>query len=700
MNSLVLQFITEVRDYIDEAVRGFLSLEQTNHDQAIINGIFRNFHTIKGTSGIFPEFAPITSLTHAAEDLMDQVRNAQRSIDTELIDLFLNVLDLLSNWLEQLEQSGSLPDAAQTASDVLRNRILGLLNLSDLSPDSLEITLASNEDEQSIARRQTICKWASRLEEPERDRLASLAGSPLVICYIPAPDCFFFGEDPVNLFRQISTVQMLSAFLPEACLPINEVDPFSCHLSFLAVVNESSDQLDALFGYVLELVTIVPLAEALALPKLLAETEKEEVAEGAKSVLTEAASPDTIQHDVVKNIRKGGSSSIRVDQSLINHLMDLVGEIIIAKNSLPYLCRRASDEFKVPVLAEGIDQSYSDINHVVEGLQLIAMDIRMLPVANAFERFPRLVRDISHKLGKIISLELQGEDTRADKDVIEALTEPLVHMVRNCLDHGIEMPDVRVAAGKSAEGHIVLRAKQESSSLVIEISDDGKGINPVVIRKKAAEKGICGAEALAAMTDDEVIQLVMAPNFSTSETVSDLSGRGVGMDAVQTMVTGLHGSLYLASSLGKGTTVRLTLPLSRAITKVLTIRQNGCAFGIPVDNVIESFIDIPHSMIKNVWNEPGLNVRDDIYPLYSLSRYLQMEPTDVPFPEKFSAVVVRVSGEIIALAVEELSDIIDVIVKPLQGILAANPFYTGNTILGDGSILFLLNMQEFTRHGR
>jgi two-component system chemotaxis sensor kinase CheA len=172
------------------------------------------------------------------------------------------------------------------------------------------------------------------------------------------------------------------------------------------------------------------------------------------------------------------------------------------------------------------------------------------------------------------------------------------------------------------------------------------------------------------------------------------------MDAVKTMVTGLHGTLHLASSMGKGTTIRLTLPLSRAITKILTIRQAGCTFGIPADNVVESLIDIPHAKIRNVLNEPGLNVRDEIYPLYSLARYLRIEPADAPFPEKFSAVVVRVSGEIFALAVEEFNDIMDVIVKPLQGMLAANPYYTGNTLLGDGSILFLLNMQELSHHGR
>jgi two-component system chemotaxis sensor kinase CheA len=470
-------------------------------------------------------------------------------------------------------------------------------------------------------------------------------------------------------------------------------------VSFLAVVNEGSDQLDAIFDYVVDWVTILSFAEALALP-LLAELGEEEVVDDTMSLMAESAVPEAMPPENVQTTRKSKASFIRVEHSLINHLMDLLGEIIIAKNSLPYLCRRAREEFQIPLLAEGIDRSYADINHVVEGLQGIAMDIRMLPAANAFERFPRLVRDISHKLGKTISLELQGENTRADKDVIEALTEPLVHLVRNCLDHGIEMPHERVAAGKPAEGHIILRAGQESSSLVIEISDDGKGINPTVIRQKAAAKGIVTAEALAAMADDEVIQLVMAPNFSTAEAVSDLSGRGVGMDAVKTMVTGLQGTLHLASSMGKGTTIRLTLPLSRAITKILTIRQDGCTFGIPADNVIESLIDIPHSMIKSVLTKPRLNVRNDIYPLYSLARYLRMQPADAPFPEKFSAVLVRVSGEIFALAVEEFSDIMDVIVKPLQGMLAANTYYTGNTLLGDGSILFLLNMQELSRHGR
>jgi two-component system chemotaxis sensor kinase CheA len=696
MNSLVLQFIAEVRDYLDEAARGFLALEQAINDQAVINGIFRNFHTIKGTSGIFPEFAPITSLTHAAEDLMDRVRNGEREITSEMVDLFLGVLDLLSCWLDNLERKGTLPGDAQADGESLRLRVIALRDESCETPAPADATSVNVNNEQHVVRQRLITEWAMSLSSSDRSRLLSLACTPpltvSVICYTPDSNCFFYGEDPVNLLRQTSMVEVMSVVLPAPLPQPEELDPFICQLTFLSVVVENPEQLNSIFGYVLEQVTILSLPEALAL------AEPQSVTLDLGSITSAEPALPEVHPEMAESSRKGGSGYIRVDQVLINRLLDLVGEIIIAKNSLPFLCIRASGEFGVPRLADEIDSRYATISQVVEGLQDVAMDMRMLPVARAFERFPRLVRDISRKLGKQITLVMEGEETRADKDVIEALTEPLVHMVRNSLDHGVEMPEERLAAGKLAEGRITLRALQENSAIVVEISDDGKGINPDVIRRKAEEKGIMSGEVLAALPDSEVIQLVMAPNFSTAEAVSDLSGRGVGMDAVNAMVKAFGGAIHLSSVTGSGTTVRLSLPLSMAITKVLIVRQDGCTFGIPADHVIESLIDVPLEKINTLRGEAGLDVRGELYPLYSLARQLDMGHGDPLFPEKFSAVVVRVRGEVTAIAVEDFKDIIDVMVKPLQGLLAGNPYYSGNTILGDGSIMFILNMPEVVSH--
>ncbi len=718
MNTLTQQFIAEVRDYVDEAATGFLALEQSAHDQSLINGIFRNFHTIKGTSGIFPEFAPITSLTHVAEDLMDQIRNGEREISTDLVDLFLATLDLLSTWIDALEANGLLPASAESAGEDLRGRILVILGEGGAAQPPEETGAEQAGDEGDDCRRRLLAAWLLGLEAAEKarlDELARISPAAVAFCYTPDPSCFFFGEDPVNLFRQLDQIHQLRAVLPDAPVDVGALDPFACCISFIAVSCDQTEDIDSVFGYVRQQITLLPLEQALLPPPAASASASASASAvpapapapapaGASIVLglsaeaPAAEAPEFVANAAAGGTRAGAATFIRVDQLLIHRFTDLVGEMIIAKNSLPYLCQRADSEYLAPELAGEIDACYTTINHIVGGLQDIAMGMRMLPASKAFERFPRLVRDISHKLGKKIALSLEGEDTCADKDVIEALAEPLVHMVRNSLDHGIELPEERLAAGKSAEGRITLRAAQETACIVVQIIDDGKGIDPAMIRRKAAEKGIMSAEALSVMPDDEVIQLVMAPNFSTAETISDLSGRGVGMDAVHAMVTFFGGSIRVASKLGQGTTVRISLPLSMAVTKALIVRQGACTFGIPAAEVVESIINIPLSRVVTVRTAPGLKVRGELLPLYSMERLLDMEGAHPWFPEGFSAVVVRMRNEVVALSVETSSDIVEVVVKPLHRALAHLSIYTGSTILGDGSIMFMLNLAEVIAH--
>jgi two-component system chemotaxis sensor kinase CheA len=391
------------------------------------------------------------------------------------------------------------------------------------------------------------------------------------------------------------------------------------------------------------------------------------------------------------------STYIRVDQQHINTLMDLVGEMIIAKNSLPYLGKRAATVYGAPQLADEIDLKHGTINHIVSGLQSIAMEMRMLPVSRAFERFPRLVRDISRKLGKRVALVMAGEDTQADKDVIDLLGDPLIHMVRNSLDHGVETPAERVAAGKPQEATITMRAFQDKSDIVVEVEDNGRGIDPERIRRKAVEKGVISAETAAALDDEDAVQLIMAPGFSTADVVSDLSGRGVGMDAVMTMVTSLGGSVRAFSTLGQGSRMRLTLPMSMAISKILIVTQGECNYGIPADDVVESMISVPLSRVTTVNTWPGLEVRGELLPLYTLAAQLEMDG-DRSLKAGFSAVVVKVKGEPVAIAVDSFQDISDVVVKPMSGMLQKHPFYNGSTILGDGSITFILNLQEVIKN--
>ncbi len=699
-SSLIIQFIAETRDNLEDAARGLLKLENAA-DQELINSIFRNIHTIKGTSGIFPEFKAITTLTHVAEDLMDQIRNGQMQLVAVHVDLFLNTLDLVGTWLDAIEVVGAVPLDAPAASTPLRERFLFFLNKDQESPPAPPVAATVAPDAASKA---ALYGWLPTIPEQNKQEIARALSAGEQLCairYAPDENSFFFGDDPINLLRQLQDIRHLEILSGEEPETVESYDPFVCRLTFMAVVGDSRESLAALFGYVEDQLCLVDLK-----PEHLDRRKpREAVSSGVDLVLSLAAAEEdhvqAPQQGVVANQahKKAVTAAVlKIDQALITRFVDLVGEIIIAKNTLPYLSRRATEYYKVAPLAEEIATTFGAINQIVENLQEIALEMRMLPVSKAFDRFPRLVRDISAKLGKKINLVMEGEETKADKDVIEALAEPLVHMVRNSLDHGIETPEERVAAGKSPDGTIRLTACQDNSGIVVEIIDDGKGIDPDRIRSKAAEKGIATTEALAAMSDEAAIQLIMAPNFSTAEAISDLSGRGVGMDVVNNMVQGFGGSVKIFSTKGLGSRIRLTLPLSMAIAKLLIVKQGYSTLGIPSADIVETLIDLPRSRVTTVATSPGLEVRGNLLPLYTLSGQLAMNSKTDNVPDIFSAVVLNVRGETVALTVDSFCDIIDVVVKPLEGFMSGNRYYSGSTILGDGTIMFVLNLPEVINH--
>ena len=385
---------------------------------------------------------------------------------------------------------------------------------------------------------------------------------------------------------------------------------------------------------------------------------------------------------------------LKVDQEKIDRLMNLIGEMVVAKNGLPFLAARAETIYGVRELSREIKTQYAAINRIAEEMQDAIMQVRMMSVSGVFQRFPRLVRDISRKLGKEVLLTLEGEETEADKNIIEALAEPLIHIVRNSLDHGIETPEVRRAAGKTVEGRLVIRASQDSGRVLIDISDDGKGIDPAVIKRKAYEKGVIDEGALDRISDQEAINLVFAAGFSTAETVSDLSGRGVGMDVVRNAVERVNGSVALTSELGKGTRLRLSLPLSMAVTNVMVVESNKQIFGVPMDMVLET-VRIPRSAIRSIKNRQTIVLRNRVLPLRSLNELLADDLPQVSNElDEMATLVVQIHGESLGIVVDDFREVVDIILKPMGGILNAVPGYSGSALLGDGSVLMVLNPKE------
>lgn len=388
------------------------------------------------------------------------------------------------------------------------------------------------------------------------------------------------------------------------------------------------------------------------------------------------------------------SKSVKVDQEKIDRLMNLIGEMTVAKNALPFLAKRAEEQHGLRDLAREIKEQFAVVNRIAEEMQDSIMQIRMMPFSFISMRFPRLVRDISRRLNKDVQLVIEGEDTEADKNIIESLAEPLIHIVRNSLDHGIEAPDVRKQKGKPATGSLTIRASQEADRVMIEIQDDGKGIDPEVIRNKAFEKGLIDEATRQRLTDKEAVNLVLMPGFSTADEVSDLSGRGVGMDAVRSAVDKVNGTMALESQVDKGTRIRISLPMSIAVTRVMIIESDNQLMGIPMDQVLET-VRVPRSDIHTVKHVKTTVLRDRIVPLKSLNELLALPAEQIINEEEEHAVLVaRVGNDVIGLVVDDFRGSVDIIQKPMTGVLSGMQAYSGAALIGDGSVLMVLNLKE------
>lgn len=385
------------------------------------------------------------------------------------------------------------------------------------------------------------------------------------------------------------------------------------------------------------------------------------------------------------------SRTIRVDVRKLDELMDLVGELVLERNRLVYLSRDfTQQQLSQEKFEASFNQSTVRLNFLTEEMQVTCLKTRMVPIDVVFRKFPRMVRDISRNLGKEVELEVQGEDTELDKTVVEEIGDPLVHLVRNSLDHGVEAPEIRTAQSKPRKGKIRLEACQEGDYIVVRVIDDGAGIDPERIGRKAVEKGLLTPERVQAMSTREILNLIFLPGFSTVERVSDVSGRGVGMDVVRTNLKRLNGVVELDSSVGRGTTVTLKLPLTLAILPALLVRVAEETYALPLRAVLET-VRIRSQDVHRVENEEILRLRDQVIPLRRLRRFL--DPTDRQSESDawLFVVIVEVGGRKVGLVVDELLGQEETVIKPLGSYLRRVPGVAGATISGDGRVRLILD---------
>ncbi len=771
--SLLEQFVSETRDLLEEIARGLLELEKNPGDAEGVNAVFRAAHTIKGSSGLFEGAAPLTRVVHAAEDVLDAVRDGRLTLDPDRVDLLLEAFDRVNQWVDDLEASEALPAGAEGVARELSGRLRALL---DGAPEAgTEPPGEGSVTGPGAGEGQDPPDWIERVPQDVLDAVRARAeaeGTRVVaVEYEPDEACFFRGDDPLLTVRNTPgrawvRVEPLGPWPEPAVL-----DPFRCALRFRVLACADPEAVREHYRYVEDQVRIAVVppgragvepdgpagtagpdeAEQRAARELLesqvralrsardpeirdgvvasaravaeralgvlgadrgvAQTrDPEALAEAIEGILARAAPEPAPEEAAGQEAPRPAEPAagptaaapeprrlrhLKVDQERIDALMDLVGELVVAKNSLPFLARRAEHEFEVRELARQIKAQYGVINRIAEDLQWAVMRVRMVPVSHVFQRFPRLVRDLSRKLGKRIELVIEGEETEADKNVVEDLAEPLVHLIRNAVDHGIEPPGEREAQGKPSHGTIRLRAVQRDDQVVIEVSDDGRGIDPDAVKRKAYERGLIDEERLETLGEQEALQLVFLPGFSTADGVSDVSGRGVGMDVVRAMVERTGGSVALESRKGMGTTVRLSLPLSMAVTRVMMVDAGGETFGIPMESVIET-VRVPASRVRTVQGAEAVVWRDRVLPLYRLAGVLGLNghrPHGREDAEE-AVLVASVGGEPVGLVVERFHEGVDVLVKPLEGIMAGFRIYTGTAILGDGRVLLVLDLKE------
>ena len=419
------------------------------------------------------------------------------------------------------------------------------------------------------------------------------------------------------------------------------------------------------------------------------ETQKAEKQSASKEVQAPAKkveAPKPSKKEPAEAKKNVIGKTVKIEQESIDHLMNIVGELLVAKNSLPYLADNVHS-MDSESIKRGILEKYSFINRLSMQLQDLIMGMRMLPISYVFDRYPKLVRDISKNLGKKVKLTMEGGETKLDKNIIEMLADPMIHIMRNSLDHGIELPEVRQEQGKSPEGNVTLKAYAQSDKIIIEIRDDGAGINVERVINKVLEKGLLTVEAIDKMSDREKAELVLLPGLSTAESITEYSGRGVGMDVVKKSIESFGGTISIETFPGKGTNITLAIPVSLAVTSLLHVSLGGVHYGFPMESVSET-VKIEQSEIAILHNEPFVHLRGDVIPLLYIKQMLDFDAIgDGPL----SLVVLNIKGNLIAVVVNELLGQLDVVQKPLEGVIESHPLFSGTALLGNGQIIMVID---------
>lgn len=669
-------FFEESFEGLEVMESGLLNLDLGSVDDEEINTIFRAAHSIKGGSGTFG-FIEISDFTHVMETLLDEMRAGQRQVSQQGIDVLLGAVDCLREMLSAIQNQ---QEVDQDQVLVYKRRLDEELN------GAAAVTDAATE--------------GATVDPLNAPSSGANQDSGWHIAFSPHLHMLKLGNEPLRMFRELEEMGTLTVFADDQGLPgLRELDAEECHLSWdLKVFGQvAKDDVHEIFDWVEDDcdLAIQSLAgrDASREEAKLAETQANvdspaapEANDGAKKVADKAVAKKKPKPPATK----GSSSSIRVDTSKIDTLINMVGELVITQSMLSLMGEQFELE-KLDQLKTGLAQ----LEQHTRELQESVMNIRMLPISFVFSRFPRLVHDLSAKLGKQIELKLSGEQTEVDKSVVELISDPLVHLIRNSIDHGIEMPQQRTDAGKPEKGIIRLKAFHRGGSIFIEVSDDGKGLDPEKLKAKALERGLITENDN--LSDRQAYELIMTPGFSTAESVTDVSGRGVGMDVVRKNIQALGGNIEIRSELGKGSTMSISLPLTLAILDGQTISVGDETYIVPLVSIIESLNVVPEMINCVLGKGETFQLRGEYLPVIRMHQIFGIEePRAIELIEGI-LVVVESQGVRCGLFVDDLLGQQQVVVKSLEDHYRRIEGVSGATILGDGSVALILDIPGLFR---
>ncbi len=674
-------FIEESKDNLQRLNENLLKLENSPDDIQILNEIFRVAHTLKGMAGTMG-FVRMQKLTHNIENVLSDIRSGIIKINSDMVDTLFMCLDALENYVEEIINTSS--EGTDDHTDLIESLAQIIKSKGEVA--HVEATTTTIEKPKAVEEDEEVNKNLIDLPDTQKlvkNQAIEMGMNVFQIKVSLSPNCVLKSARAFVIFTDLEHLGEIIHCVPSS--QDIEDEKFENDFTIVFVTKEKKEKLEEVIMGVSEVDAVV--VEVFEKDKgaqvEVTEVKQEETTEVKEQV--QAVQPATNEAANNNANKQTSNKTVRVNIDRLDTLMNLVSELIIVKTQLEGLNVNAQDA------NANYNDSVEYLERVTTSLHDAVMKVRMVPVEIVFNRFPRMIRDISRKLGKDIDLVMSGEETELDRTVIDEIGDPLIHLLRNAADHGLETIEERVAIGKPRKGTIKLQAYQDGNSVVIEVVDDGKGINIQAVKNKAVQKGTITKEEAAAMNDQEALDLLFRPSFSTAEKISDLSGRGVGLDVVKSKITELGGHVEVQTELGKGSKFIVRLPLTLAIIQALMISIGNEKYAIPLSN-IQNIEDVHKEDIKLVQNQEVIMVRNEIIPIVRLHSVLGLPEEEDK--DLMMGVIVKKGERQVGFIIDSLIGQQEIVIKSLGKYLSGIDIIAGATILGNGEVALILDINS------